>query len=77
MFRDVERDADSSAVWLSHGNFDVEFGTIHVSSKHPHLIEEIGGQGFNIIVWLQLAHNFIPGFRCDAFKASTFLSLSK
>ena len=66
MFRDVERDTDSSAVCLSHGNFDIEFSTFHVSSKHSHLIEEIGGQGFHIIIRLQLAHNFIPRFRSDA-----------
>ena len=66
MFRNMERNANGTVVWLSHGDFDVEFSTFHVSSKHPHLIEEIGGQGFNIIVWLQLAHNFIPRFRGNA-----------
>ena len=66
MFRKVERDADGAAVWLSHGNLDVEFGAVHVSSKYPHFIEEIGGQGFHIIVRLQLPHNFIPRFRGDA-----------
>ena len=66
MFRKVERDADGAVVWSSHGNLDIKFSAFHVSPEHPHLIEEIGGQGFHIIIRLQLAHNLIPCFRGDA-----------
>ena len=43
MFRNMERDTDGSAVWLSHSNLDIEFGPVHVFTEHPHFIEEIGG----------------------------------
>ncbi len=82
MFRNMERNTYSAVVWSSHGNLDIEFGPVHVFTEHPHFIKKICGQGFNIIVSLQLANNLIPclgsdGVMPNAFRASSFLSLSK